>query len=132
MEMKSIILADDHILVRQGIKRIIQENPAMHVLEAGDGLELLDLLKNSTPDLVILDISMPHLGGLEAAQIIKTQYPQIKIMILTMHREKNFFRKALKIGVDGYVLKEDADIALNSAIKAILHNKTYFSPLLAR
>ena len=129
--MASIILTDDHVLVRQGLKRIIQEDPAMQVIhEAGDGLELLELLKESSPDIVILDISMPRLGGLEAAQIIKTQYPTMKIMILTMHREKNYFQKALGIGVDGYILKEEADTALNSAIKAVLEDNTYFSPVL--
>ena len=129
--MASIILTDDHVLVRQGLKRIIQEDPAMQVIhEAGDGLELLELLKESSPDIVILDISMPRLGGLEAAQIIKTQYPTMKIVILTMHREKNFFHKALGIGVDGYILKDEADGSLHSAIKAVLMDKTYFSQLL--
>jgi DNA-binding NarL/FixJ family response regulator len=128
--MASIILAEDHVLVRQGLRRIIQENPAMQViLEAGDGAELLALLKESTPDIVILDISMPRLGGLEAAKIIKTEYPTIKIMILTMHWEKNFFQKALGIGVDAYILKEEADVALDPAIKAVLEDKTYFSPV---
>ena len=98
--------------------------------EAGDGLELLELLKESSPDIVILDISMPRLGGLEAAQIIKMQYPTMKIVILTMHREKIFFQKALGIGVDGYILKEEADAVLNSAIKIVLEDKTYFSPVL--
>jgi DNA-binding NarL/FixJ family response regulator len=128
----SIILAEDHVLVRQGLRRIIQEDPSMQVIhEAGDGLELLSLLKGSTPDVVILDISMPRLDGLEAAQMIKEQYPDIKIMILTMHRERNYFQKAKEIGVNGYVLKDEADTALNAAIKAVLEDKTYYSPLLA-
>jgi DNA-binding NarL/FixJ family response regulator len=128
----SIILAEDHVLVRQGLRRIIQEDPSMQVIhEAGDGVELLALLKGSTPDIVILDISMPRLQGLEAAQIIREQYPTIKIMILTMHREKNYFHRAKEIGVNGYVLKEEADTALNIAIKAVLDDKTYYSPLLA-
>jgi DNA-binding NarL/FixJ family response regulator len=128
----SIILAEDHALVRQGLRRIIQEDPAMQVTqEAGDGLELLELLKTATPDVVILDISMPRLGGMEAAQIIKEKYPAIKIMILTMHRERTFFQKAMEIGVNGYVLKDEADTALNSAIKAVLEDRTYFSPLVA-
>jgi DNA-binding NarL/FixJ family response regulator len=127
----SIILAEDHVLVRQGLRRIIQEDPSMKVIhEAGDGVELLALLKDSTPDIVILDISMPRLQGLEAARIIKEQYPTIKIMILTMHREKNYFQRAMEIGVNGYVLKEEADAALNTAIKAVLEDKTYYSPLL--
>ncbi len=127
----TIILAEDHVLVRQGLRRIIQEDPAMQVThEAGDGLELLELLKTSTPDIVILDISMPRLGGLEAARIIRRRYPQIKIMILTMHREKAFFQMALEIGVLGYVLKDEAEIDLNTAIRAVLEGKTYVSPLI--
>lgn len=130
--MASIILADDHALVRQGLRRIIQEDPDVQVThEAGDGVELLELLKNSSPDVVILDISMPRLKGLEAARIIKEQYPEIKIMILTMHREKTFFHKAREIGVNGYVLKDEADTALNAAIQAVLQDKTYYSPLVA-
>jgi DNA-binding NarL/FixJ family response regulator len=130
--MASIILVDDHVLVRQGLKRIIHEDPGLQVIhEAGDGLELLGLLKKSSPDIVILDISMPRLGGLETAEIIKKQYPTMKIMILTMHREKNFLHRALRIGVEGYILKEEADADLNSAIQAVLQNKTYYSPLLA-
>jgi DNA-binding NarL/FixJ family response regulator len=132
IKMASIILAEDHVLVRQGLKRIIQENPALQVIhEAGDGEELLDLLKNSTPDIVILDISMPRLQGLDAAQIIKRKYPAIKIMILTMHRERSFFQKAVDIGVDGYVLKDEADTTLISALQALLEDKTYFSPLVS-
>ena len=127
----SIILAEDHVLVRQGLRRIIQENPDLKVThEAGDGLEVLELLKNTAPDVVILDISMPRLGGLEAARIIKKRYPLIKIMILTMHRERTFFQKAMEMGVHGYVLKDEADNDLNSAIIAVLKGETYFSPLI--
>jgi DNA-binding NarL/FixJ family response regulator len=128
--LASIILAEDHVLVRQGLRRIIQEDPAVRVThEAGDGQEVLEFLKDSVPDVVILDISMPHLGGLEAARIIKAQYPTIKIVILTMHREKSFLQKAIEIGVDGYVLKDEADSVLINTIKAVLEGKTYFSPL---
>jgi DNA-binding NarL/FixJ family response regulator len=130
--MASIILAEDHVLVRQGLRRIIQEDPAIReIREAGDGLELLELLQENTPDIVILDISMPRLGGLEAAQIIKAQYPMIKILILTMHKGAEVFQKAFEIGVNGYLLKDDADTDLCFAIKAILEDKTYFSPLVA-
>jgi DNA-binding NarL/FixJ family response regulator len=128
--MASIILAEDHALVRQGLRRIIQEDPAMQVThEAGDGLELLDILNKSTPDLVILDIAMPRLQGLDLARIIRREYPNIKIMILTMHREKSYCQKAVEMGVDAYVLKDEADSDLNAAIQAVLENKTYFSPM---
>jgi two-component system response regulator NreC len=127
-----IVLADDHVLVRQGIKRIIQEDVDLAVTgEAGDGLELLELLKtNGIPDLVILDISMPKLRGLEATKRIKENYPKVKVLILTMHKDKEFFRKAMANGADGYLLKEDADLALHAAIRAIRGGSTFVSPLL--
>ena len=127
----TIILADDHVLVRQGIRRIIEEDSSLKVIgEAADGQEVLELLKESTPNLVILDISMPQMGGFEAAAIIKIQYPAVKIIMLTMFKRKNFLTRAKEMGVDAFVLKEQADADLNSAIKTVLENKTYFSPLL--
>jgi len=96
----TIILADDHVLVRQGIRRIIEEDSSLKVIaEAGDGQEVLELLKKSTPNLVILDISMPRLGGFEAAEIIKNQYPAVKIIMLTMFKRKNFLMRARRWGL---------------------------------
>jgi DNA-binding NarL/FixJ family response regulator len=127
----NIVLADDHILVRQGIKKIIQEDSGMKVVgEAGDGLELLEILEKITPDLVILDISMPRLRGLAAAQKIKQFYPEIKVLILSMHRSKEYLQQALAVGVDGYLLKEDADMALFAAIEVVRQGRTFVSPLL--
>jgi len=129
--MAAVILAEDHVLVRQGLRRIIEEDPSLQVIhEAGDGMELLSLLENATPDIVILDISMPRLQGLEAARMIRERYPEVKILILTMHRERTYFSRAQEIGVNGYVLKEEADADLNSAIKCILQGDRYVSPLL--
>lgn len=126
-----IVLADDHVLVRRGIKRIIEEDGDMKVVgEAGDGLELLDILNNIQPDLVVCDIAMPRLRGLEACSQVKKLYPHIKVLILSMHKSKEYLRQAKAAGVDGYVLKEDADTALHTAIQAIRADKTYYSPLL--
>jgi DNA-binding NarL/FixJ family response regulator len=126
-----IILADDHALVRRGIKKLIEEDGNLKVIgEAGDGLELLDLLEKIHPDLVVLDIAMPRLRGLEAAQRVKDLYPDIKVLILSMHKSKGYLQQAKSTGVEGYVLKEDADTALSTAIREIRHGKTYFSPLL--
>ena len=127
----NIVLADDHILVRQGIKKIILENSGMRVVgEAGDGIELLEILEKLTPDLVILDISMPRLRGLAAAAKIKQLYPDIKVLILSMHRSKGYLQQALAIGVNGYLLKEDADLALFVAIEMVRRGQTFVSPLL--
>jgi two-component system, NarL family, response regulator NreC len=131
VEPYKIVLADDHVLVRQGIRRIIEDNSGMQVVgEAGDGQELLELLEKITPDLVILDISMPRLRGLEAAAKIKKRYPAIKVLILSMHRNKEYQRQAMANGVNGYLLKEDADEALFTAIEAVRAGKSFTSLLL--
>ncbi len=128
----SIVLADDHVLFRRGILKIIQEVDGFEVVgEAGDGLELLELLKTTSPDLIILDISMPNLRGLEATEEIKRQYPQVKVLLLTMHKKKSFVQLGLKAGADGFLLKEDADSELFRAIKTIRKGNFYLSPLLA-
>jgi two-component system, NarL family, response regulator NreC len=128
----SVVLADDHAMFRQGVKRILAELPGVRVVgEAQDGLELLDLLKNIKPDLVILDISMPHLRGVEAIREIMTLHPGAKILMLTMHKEQEYLYFALKAGVDGFLLKEDADSELILALEAIRRGKVYISPLLS-
>ena len=133
MSLYRIVLADDHILLRQGIKSIIQASPNMEVVgEAGDGLELLALLKEVTPDLVILDISMPKLRGIEAIHEIKTICPSAKILILSMHKEKEYLYHAFSAGAAGYLLKEDTDTELFTAIKAVQSNEIYLSPFLSK
>lgn len=126
-----IILADDHAILRAGVKRIIQEIPEVTVIgEAGDGLELLHLLEESTPDMVIVDISMPRLKGLEAIKILKGLYPEVKVLILTMHKNKNYLYKAMDNGADGYLLKEEPPESFHTAIESIRNGKNYISPLL--
>lgn len=126
-----IVLADDHIMLRQGLKRIIREVGDLQVVgEASDGLELLDLLKKLTVHMVILDISMPNLRGIEATREIKMIRPDVKVLILTMHKNKEYLYHAISAGAEGYLLKEDADTELISAIEAIRRGGNYISPLL--
>lgn len=126
-----IILADDHVLFRQGIKRLLEDLKGVEVIaEAGDGLELLALLRQSQPQMVILDISMPRLRGLEAAKEIKTGFPQVKILMLSMHKNTEYFYNALSSGAEGYLLKEDADRELFTAIEKIRKGERYISPIL--
>ncbi len=125
----SIVLADDHVLVRQGLRRILEGTPDLQVVgEANDGLELLSLLNHTTPDMVILDIFMPNLRGIEAIHEIKRIHPDVKILILTMHRDREYLYLALSEGAKGYLLKEDADKELFSAIEKVRQGKTYISP----
>ena len=126
------MLADDHVLVRQGLKRIINGTEDLAVVgEANDGLELLDLLGRVSPDMVILDISMPRLRGIEAIQEIRRIRPNARVLILTMHKDKEYLYLALSAGAKGYLLKEDADRDLFSAIEKVRHGKTYVSPNLS-
>jgi DNA-binding NarL/FixJ family response regulator len=131
MSPYNIILADDHVLVREGLRRLIQEDPELRVVdEAGDGLELLEILEKSTPDMVIIDINMPRLRGLEATKFIKELYPDIKVLVLTMNKSKEILYQAMNNGADGYLLKEDANVILHYAIKTIRSGKTFISPLI--
>lgn len=130
--MYRIVLAEDHALVRAGIKKIVEDYADLQVVgEAGDGLELLELLKTLSPDLVILDISMPKMPGIEVAKEIKRSYPRVKVLILTMHRMKEYLNDAIAAGVDGYLLKEDVAKELGSAISKIRQGITYISTLLS-
>ncbi len=131
MNPYSIVLADDHVMFRKGLKKIIGGIADLEVIgEAKDGLELLEILKKRPPQLIILDISMPRLRGLEAAREIKRSCPQIKILILTMHKKKEFVQRAMEAGAEGFLLKEDADSELLQAIAALQQGKKFISPLL--
>lgn len=132
MEDFTVVLADDHVMFREGVRRIIERIDGVSVSgEVDDGLELLEFLKRSSPHLVILDISMPNLRGLEAIREIKKTYPQVKILVLTMHKKKEFIRQALVDGADGFLLKEDAGSELIRAVEAIRKGGKVLSPLLA-
>lgn len=133
MSAYHIVLADDHALVRQGLKRTLEENVGLEVVgEAGDGLELLDLLKKLTPHMVILDISMPKLRGIEAIREIKMEHPGVKVLMLTMHKEKEYLHQAMSAGADGYFLKKDVDTELFSAIEKIRQGEIYVSHSLSQ
>jgi DNA-binding NarL/FixJ family response regulator len=127
-----IVLADDHTMFRQGIKNILEGAEDLEVVgEAGDGHNLLELLLKAAPNMVILDISMPNLGGLEATREIKTISPDVKVLILTMHRDKEYLYHAISAGAEGYLLKEDADTELFTAVEKIRRGEHYISPLLS-
>ncbi len=128
----TIVLADDHALFRQGLKRILSESAGLEVKgEAADGLELLKLLNEKSSHMIILDISMPKIRGIEAIHEIKTISPNVKILVLTEHKDREYFRQAMAAGADGYLLKEDGDSELFSAIEKIRQGKVYISPKLS-
>jgi DNA-binding NarL/FixJ family response regulator len=128
----SVILADDHILVRRGLRRILEEKGDLEIAaEVGDGLELLSVLNKIEPNLVILDVSMPHLRGIEAIPEMRHVRPDVKVLMLTMHNEEEYLYQAISAGADGYLLKEDAEKELFTAIESIQGGKIYISPGLA-
>ncbi len=132
MKPYRIIIADDHSLIRQGIKSIIGQDTELKVIaEAADGVELLEKLAEQQPDMVILDISMPRMNGIEAVAQIKEHYPAIRILILTMHSNAQYFYHVISAGAHGYLLKDDSDTELLPAIKTVQQDKTYITPQLA-
>ena len=127
-----LILADDHILVRAGLSRILEEEPNLEIVaEVGDGLELLSALNKVKPNLIILDVSMPNLRGIEAIPEIRRVQPEVKVLILTMHKEEEYLYQAISAGANGYLLKDDAERELFTAIESIRKGKVYISPGLA-
>jgi DNA-binding NarL/FixJ family response regulator len=125
-----IALADDHVMVRQGIRKILEENPDLEVAaEASDGPELFKILRDRAVHLAIVDITMPNISGIEATKRIKALYPDLKVLILTMHKGKELLEHAIAAGADGYLLKEDAPHELLNAIETIRQGEVYMSPL---
>ncbi len=126
-----IVLADDHVLIRHGIRNIITRETHLEIAgEVEDGEELLVYLEKDLPELVILDISMPKINGVELTRMLKIKYPLLKILMLTMHKSKQFFYQAMSVGADGYLVKSDSDRELLLAIEKISNGHTYISPYL--
>ena len=124
-----VLLAEDHILVRQGFRRILEDDPGITVVgEARTGLEAIEQCKELKPDVVVMDLSMPELGGLEAtAEVLKAD-PQIKIVILSMYSNEAYVRKAFELGAKGYILKNAIEVDLTRAVMALAEGQAYFSP----
>jgi DNA-binding NarL/FixJ family response regulator len=128
-----VVLADDHALVRAGIRALLEKLPGMEVVgEADNGREALELIKTCAPNLVLLDISMAELGGLEALPRIVRDFPAVKVLILSGHTNEEYVLRALRCGAAGYMLKEAAAEELELAIKAVTQGKSYLSPSVSR
>ena len=123
-----VLLADDHTLVRAGIRALLEKLPGVEVAgEASDGRELINLIKAQKPDVVLLDISMPGLNGLQALARITRDFPNVKVIILSMHPNDEYVVQALKSGASGYLLKRAATAELPAALKAVLGGEIYLS-----
>jgi DNA-binding NarL/FixJ family response regulator len=123
-----VLLADDHTLVRAGIRALLEKLPEVEVAgEAGDGREALQLVKRHRPDVVLMDISMPGLNGLEASQRMAVECPDARVIILSMHDNEEYYWRALKAGAAGYLLKKAATIELATALEQVVHGEIYLS-----
>jgi len=127
-----IVLADDHTIVRQGLRNLLEAHSDYRVIaEAEDGKSAIQLTNNLLPDLVIMDITMPDINGIDAARQISDRHPNIKIIALSMHSDRRFVTEMLDAGASGYLLKDCALEELTHAIQAVLSDQVYVSPAIA-
>ena len=123
-----VILADDHTLVRAGLRSLLERMPGIEVVgEAGDGREVLKLVKLHQPNVVLMDIAMPGLNGLEAAARLAKEFPDVRVIILSMHQNEEYVWRALKAGAAGYLLKKAATAELATAMQRVGRGETYLS-----
>ncbi len=127
--MIRILLADDHSLVRQGFRMILSAQPDMEIVgEAGNGREAVELAEKLQPDLVIMDVTMPELNGIEATRRLITAAPRARVLALSMHKDSVYVREILRAGARGYLLKDSVDADLLAAVRAVAKGEGYLSP----
>ena len=131
--MIRIVLADDHIVMRNGLRLLLERQSDFEVVgEAGDGRETVEICDTLKPDVVVLDIAMPNLNGIEAARQISAKYPQTAIVVLSMHSDEGYVLRALKAGARAYLLKDSAETDLINAIRVVTEGKAFFSPAISK
>jgi DNA-binding NarL/FixJ family response regulator len=128
-----ILLADDHTVVRKGLRLLLESHPGFTVVgEASDGRETVALYEEVSPDVVVLDVAMPILNGIEAARSLVAKHPKAAIVVLSMHSDEGYVLKALKAGARAYLLKDSAEYDLIAAIRAVKDGKAFFSPAISK
>ncbi len=128
----TLLLVDDHALIRAGVRALIQDIPGYTVTgEASDGAQLLEQFNRLLPDIVLLDLSMKHTGGLDALKQLKSAHPKSKVLILSMHTDPELIMRALQAGAHGYLLKDTTANELEHALQALRNNERYLSPAIA-
>ena len=127
----SIMITDDHSMIREGLKSLLELDDDIKVIaEAVDGRDCLDKLDVYKPDVLLLDINMPNMNGLEVLKELKARKSKVKVLVLTVHNETEYLMKAVDIGINGYVLKDSESAELKKAIRAIMDGETYIQPSL--
>jgi DNA-binding NarL/FixJ family response regulator len=127
-----IVLADDHALVRQGFRRILEDEPDIKVVgEAGTGPETMTVVQSTTPDVLVLDMAMPQMNGLQVTREILTQHPHLRILILSMYSDEQYVRNAIDAGAHGYILKGSHGSDMVRAVRAVAAGQQYVSPELS-
>ncbi|MCL6522420.1 MAG: response regulator transcription factor [Firmicutes bacterium] len=128
-----VLLVDDHTILREGIRSLLEEQEDMEVVgEAGDGVEAVELTDRLLPDVVLMDIGLPRMNGVDATQAILRRHPEVRVLVLTMHDSEEYVRTILQAGASGYVLKRSAARELVSAIRAVHEGHTVLNPELSR
>lgn len=126
------IIADDHKIFRKGVLLFLSNNPKLHCIgEAGDGIELLKLIKLKTPDVILLDIRMPNMDGIQALKELKSKYPSIKVLILTMYDDEHFILHLMEMGANGYLLKNTEPEAIQEAIQNVYECEYHFNEMVS-
>ncbi len=129
MKKYTVIIADDHPIFRSGVKEILRENNTLELVgEAQDGAEAYNLIVAHRPDLAIMDLEMPLLSGLDVCSKVLSEKNQTRFIVLTMHKEKHYFKSAMEAGVSGYLLKDNAIQDLTNCVKMVCAGKVYVSP----
>jgi DNA-binding NarL/FixJ family response regulator len=127
-EKRRIVVVDDHTLVRAGLRRLLDEDPGVEVVgEAGNGLLAISAVDLLAPHLVLMDVSMPEMNGVEATAEIKRCHPEVRVLVMTMHNSKEYADASLAAGADGYILKDATPEEFFEAIHSVLQGKTYVS-----
>lgn len=127
----SVMIADDHSMIREGIKQLLELGGEFKVIaEAADGVECMNKLEEMIPDILLLDINMPNMNGLEVLQKIKEKKIKVKVLVLTIHSEVEYLLKAVDIGVNGYLLKDSESAELKKAIHTVVNGESYIQPSL--
>jgi two-component system, NarL family, response regulator NreC len=133
MKKLRVLLADDHIVMRTGLRALLERQPNLEVVgESENGREAIELVASLKPDVVVMDVGMPVLNGIEATKTIVTQHPTTAVVILSMYVDESYIMRALKAGARGYLLKDSAPADLIGAIQAVSQNKSFFSPKVSR